>query len=154
MEKRYMQIGEVAERTSLTHRTLRFYEEKGLLDPPTRMEGGFRLYSEEDVRRIEHVLELKQLLGFSLAEIKQMVDAETALTEIREVYRNESDASVKANRLKDGIRVVKAQAALIDQKIEQLQGMRARWQERLGRYRERYGEVMREVETQVPAGTR
>lgn len=154
MEKRYMQIGEVAERTGLTHRTLRFYEEKGLLDPPTRMEGGFRLYSEEDVQRIEHVLQLKRLLGFSLAEIKQMVDAETALNEIREVYRNESDASVKANRLKDGIRVVKAQAALIDQKIEQLQGMRARWQERLERYRERYGEVMREIEPQVPAGTR
>lgn len=154
MEKRYMQIGEVAERTGLTHRTLRFYEEKGLLDPPTRMEGGFRLYSEEDVQRIGHVLELKQLLGFSLAEIKQMVDAETALNEIRAVYRSDSDAGVKAGRLREGIRVVKAQAALIDQKIEQLQGMRARWQERLERYRERYGETMRELETQVPAGTR
>ncbi len=149
-----MQIGEVAERTGLTHRTLRFYEEKGLLDPPSRMEGGFRLYSEEDVQRIEHVLELKQLLGFSLAEIKQMVDAETALGEIRAAYRQESDASAKAERLKEGIRVVKAQATLIDQKIEQLQGMRARWQERLERYRGQYGEAMREVEAQVPARVR
>ena len=45
----YLQIGEVAERTGVTQRTLRFYEEKGLLRPPTRMEGGFRLYSEDDV---------------------------------------------------------------------------------------------------------
>lgn len=154
MDRRYMQIGEVAERTSLTHRTLRFYEEKGLLDPPTRMDGGFRLYSEDDVQRIEHVLQLKLLLGFSLAEIKQMVDAETALGEIREANRQESDAGAKADRLKLGIRVVKEQAALIDQKIEQLQEMRARWQERLQRYRERHGEVMRELESQTPSGVR
>ena len=41
----YLQIGEVAERTGVTQRTLRFYEEKGLLKPPSRLEGGFRLYS-------------------------------------------------------------------------------------------------------------
>ena len=47
----YLQIGEVAERTGVTQRTLRFYEEKGLLKPPSRMDGGFRLYSEADVKR-------------------------------------------------------------------------------------------------------
>jgi hypothetical protein len=41
-----LQIGEVAERTGVTQRTLRFYEEKGLLKPPSRLDGGFRLYSE------------------------------------------------------------------------------------------------------------
>src|SRR5438132_12049129 len=116
MDQRFMQIGEVAERTNLTHRTLRFYEEKGLLDPPSRMEGGFRLYSEQDVERIEHILQLKLLLGFSLAEIKQMVDAENALSEIRAIYHSDTDASVKRERLREGIRVVKTQAALIDQK--------------------------------------
>ena len=48
-QEAYLQIGEVAERTGVTQRTLRFYEEKGLLRPPTRMDGGFRLYSEDDV---------------------------------------------------------------------------------------------------------
>lgn len=145
MDKQFMRIGEVAERTSLTQRTLRFYEEKGLLDPPTRMEGGFRLYSEEDVQRIEHVLQLKHLLGFSLAEIKQMVDAETVLDELKAQYRQEADKGAKVERLKAAIRVIKTQAALIDQKTEQLDQMRNRWQKRLQHYREHYQELMRDL---------
>ena len=69
-----LQIGEVAERTGVTQRTLRFYEERGLLKPPSRMEGGFRLYSEEDVQRVEQIKGLQRLLGLSLAEIKEMVN--------------------------------------------------------------------------------
>jgi len=154
MDKRYMQIGEVAERTGLTQRTLRFYEEKGLLDPPTRMEGGFRLYSEEDVQRIEHILQLKNLLGFSLADIKEMVDAENDLEELKAAVRQESDPSTKLQRIRQAIRVIKGQAALIDQKLEQLEQMRSRWQRRLAHYREHYGELMRDLESQVPAGSR
>ena len=78
-DEAYLQIGEVAERTGVTQRTLRFYEEKGLLRPPTRMDGGFRLYSEEDVKRVEHIRRLQDLLGVALAEIKEMVDAEETL---------------------------------------------------------------------------
>src|SRR5438105_12090673 len=62
----YLQIGEVAERTGVTQRTLRFYEEKGLLKPPSRMEGGFRLYSAEDVQRVERIRQMQNLLGFTL----------------------------------------------------------------------------------------
>lgn len=145
MNKQFMRIGEVAERTSLTQRTLRFYEEKGLLDPPTRMEGGFRLYSEEDVQRIEHVLQLKHLLGFSLAEIKQMVDAETVLDELKAQYRQEANRGAKLERLRAAIRVIKTQAELIDQKTEQLEQMRAKWQRRLERYREHYGELRKDL---------
>ena len=72
-EGAYLQIGEVAERTGVTQRTLRFYEEKGLLKPPSRMEGGFRLYSEEDVQRVAEIRRLQSLLGFSLAEIKEII---------------------------------------------------------------------------------
>jgi len=49
--ERYLQIGEAADRAQLTQRTLRYYEEKGLLKTPTRMDGGFRLYSAEDMER-------------------------------------------------------------------------------------------------------
>src|SRR5688500_20091700 len=48
-----LQIGEVADRTGVTQRTLRFYEERGLLKAPSRMDGGCRLYSENDVARVE-----------------------------------------------------------------------------------------------------
>lgn len=78
-DRDYLQIGEVAELTGLTQRTLRYYEELQLLDPPTRMAGGFRLYSPADVARLQHVVRLKQLLGFSLAEIKEIIATEEDL---------------------------------------------------------------------------
>lgn len=137
----YMQIGEVSERTGLTQRTLRFYEEKGLLDSPSRMEGGFRLYSEDDVQRIEHIVQLKNLLGFSLAEIKLMVDAESELDEIKAVLRQESLVSTKLARAEKALELIEGQAALIDQKIEQLQQLRARWQRRLEHYRTHYRDL-------------
>ncbi|MBI2887326.1 MAG: MerR family transcriptional regulator [Chloroflexi bacterium] len=154
MDRHYMRIGEVAERTGLTQRTLRFYEEKGLLDPPTRMEGGFRLYSEEDFQRIEHILQLKLLLGFSLAEVKQMVDAETVLEELKAQYQQESDRGAKLERVRDAIRVIKGQSAFIDQKLEQLHQMRDRWQRRLEHYREHYHELMRDMDAPQPAARR
>ena len=117
------------------------------------MEGGFRLYSEEDVQRIEHILQLKNLLGFSLADIKEMVDAENELSEIRAVLQQEALVSMKLKRAREALRLIEQQAALIDQKIDQLQQMRAKWQRRLEHYRERYGELVKDSEQQVPAGT-
>ena len=152
-ENSFMQIGEVSERTGLTQRTLRFYEEKGLLDSPSRMDGGFRLYSEDDVQRIEHIVQLKNLLGFSLAEIKEMVDAESVLNEIRAILRQESMVSTKLERAQEALGVIEQQASLIEQKIEQLQQMRAKWQRRLERYRELYGELINDLEKVAP-GTR
>src|SRR5688572_13785690 len=82
-----LQIGEVADRTGVTQRTLRFYEERGLLKPPTRMDGGFRLYSEDDVGRVEQIKRLQNLLGLTLAEIKDMVEAEEVKEELRATFR-------------------------------------------------------------------
>src|SRR5438105_8079316 len=95
----YLQIGEVADRTGVTQRTLRFYEEKGLLKPPTRMEGGFRLYSEEDVRRVERIKQLQRLLNVSLAEIKEMVEAEELKSQIRAEYRRDADVAERREKL-------------------------------------------------------
>src|SRR3990170_4886808 len=105
----YLQIGEVAERTGLTQRTLRFYEEKGLLKPPTRMEGGFRLYSEADIQRIERIKRLQKLLGFALAEIKEMVEAEEVKLQLRAEYRPEAALSQKREQLLRAIDVTERQ---------------------------------------------
>src|ERR687898_680935 len=86
-----LQIGEVADRTGVTQRTLRFYEERGLLKPPSRMDGGFRLYSENDVARVEQIKRLQNLLGLTLAEIKDMVEAEEVRTELKATYRPDLD---------------------------------------------------------------
>ena len=135
-EKRYMQIGEVAESTGLTHRTLRYYEEKGLLPPPSRMEGGFRLYTDEDVQRIRHIRELVGLLGFSLAEIKEMVVAEEILEQLRAERRQGGLSSEeRIAKLRKSIAVAEMQANLVNQKAEQLSQMKTRLELKLARFR-------------------
>lgn len=139
-DKKFMQIGEVAERTGVTQRALRFYEEKGLLKPPQRLDGGFRLYSEEDVQRVELIKKLQTLLGFSLAEIKEMVEAEETKVNLRTRYR-ESSSCERYHRLEKASEVTERQLALIDQKIQQMQDLRSFWEERLARYRECMAEL-------------
>ena len=143
-EKAYMQIGELSERTGVTQRTLRFYEERGLLKPPSRMEGGFRLYTEEDVQRVEQIKQLQKLLGFSLAEIKEMLEAEDMRSLLTAEYRAESNIGQKKEKLKEAIQVTLAQIKSMDQKIEQIAQMRNYWQQKLARYEKLLQELEKE----------
>lgn len=67
-----MQIGQVAERTGLSLRTIRFYEENGLVVPTARSDGGFRLYSENDVARLEVIKRMKPL-GLAVEEMRELL---------------------------------------------------------------------------------
>ena len=73
-----MQIGEVAEQTGLSLRTIRYYEEVGLVTPSARTTGGFRLYSETDVARLRLVRRMKPL-EFSLEEMRRVLGVLDAL---------------------------------------------------------------------------
>lgn len=68
------QIGEVASRVGLSLRTVRYYEEAGLVRPSHRTDGGFRLYGEEQIARLNLVKQMKPL-GFSLQEMRQLLKA-------------------------------------------------------------------------------
>lgn len=131
----HLQIGEVAERTGVTQRTLRFYEEKGLLKPPTRMDGGFRLYSEDDVQRVEQIKRLQKLLGFTLAEIKEMAEAQDTLGEIRAQYRSEAAPAQKREQLQRAMDITERQLGLVRQKVAALTEMQSKLEERLDRCR-------------------
>lgn len=72
-DQRQMQIGEVAERTGLSLRTIRHYEEVGLVIPSARSKGGFRLYTESDVERLMVIRRMKPL-DFSLEEMRDLLD--------------------------------------------------------------------------------
>jgi len=127
VQEGFLQIGEAAVRAKLTQRTLRYYEEKGLLPPPTRMEGGFRLYSPDDMERIERIREMKELLGFSLADIKEMVDAEDVKTQLRAEWRKDADVGEKAAKIGKAREVTIQQIALIDQKMAQMTACGTSW---------------------------
>ena len=130
----YLQIGEVAERTGVTQRTLRFYEEKGLLRAPSRLEGGFRLYSEVDVERVERIRQLQKLLGFSLAEIKEMVEAEEVKDQIRAEYRRDADAAERREKLQRALAMTEHQYDLVRQKVAQLQALQQEYEAKIARY--------------------
>lgn len=134
--ERFLQIGEAAERASLTQRTLRYYEEKGLLSPPTRMEGGFRLYSPEDMERIDRIRQFKELLGFSLAEIKEMLDAEDVRLQIKAGWRKDADSEEKAKQGRLAREATLQQIQLIDQKMEKMASLREQLAERVKKYDE------------------
>jgi len=105
----HMQIGEVAEQTGLSLRTIRYYEEVGLVTPSSRTVGGFRLYTETDVARLRLVKRMKPL-EFSLDEMKDVLhvldDLEAAepnpqhveLITRLEMYRDAAIARVRALR--------------------------------------------------------
>lgn len=71
---RHVHIGEVAELTGLSHRTIRYYEEMGLVTPSARTDGGFRLYDDADIARLLLVRPMKPL-GFSVEEMRALLEA-------------------------------------------------------------------------------
>ena len=140
------QIGEVADRTGVTQRTLRFYEEKGLLRPPERMEGGFRLYSENDVSRIGYIKQLQDLLGFTLSEIKDMVEAEDLLLQMSATRRPDRELPERLQRSEQILGALNKQLEVVDHKVEHLTKLREELRAKLTRVTSRRVEIMAQLE--------
>jgi MerR family copper efflux transcriptional regulator len=75
-----LQIGEVAERVDLSLRSVRFYEESGLLSPEARSSGGFRLYTDVQVERLLLIKRMKPL-GFKVEQMRELLDASDVLSD-------------------------------------------------------------------------
>jgi len=106
----HVQIGDVAERTGLSLRTIRWYEEVGLVPPSARTSGGFRLYTDADIERLELVKRMKPL-DFTLEEMRDLLTTvdqlaaasatsaeRAALSERLAMYRELADERVEALR--------------------------------------------------------
>src|SRR5215472_3218190 len=92
-------IEQVSARTGMTKRTLRYYEEIALLPPTGRTEGNYRRYTRVDIQRLERIKNLRDLLGFSLADIREILQAEEERDQIRAAYRQETEAGAKISHL-------------------------------------------------------
>ncbi len=77
-----LQIGDVADRTGLSLRTIRHYEEVGLLPEPQRSAGGFRLYTQEAIERLLLIKRMKPL-DFTLDEMRDLIDVRDQLASPR-----------------------------------------------------------------------
>ena len=82
-----IRIGQLAERLGVTSRTIRYYEQLGLLKPSSYTKGGERRYTEDDAARLQRIRELQALMGFGLDEIRVILEAEDRLGKLREEYK-------------------------------------------------------------------
>jgi DNA-binding transcriptional MerR regulator len=80
----FHRIGEVAAQAGVTTRTLRYYQELGLLDPAGQSPGGNRRYSDGDVARLLRIIELRSVMGFDLEHIGGILSAEDRLAQLKE----------------------------------------------------------------------
>src|SRR5215212_9564854 len=122
-EERLLRIQEVAAETDLTTRSIRYYEEIGLLKPAGRSEGAYRLYDADDVERLRFIKGLRDDAGFSLAEIGQLLEDETARARIGARFRETADPSERRTLLLEGITRIDRQVETLRTKIARIEAM-------------------------------
>ena len=122
MSERRLRIGELAELTGTTPRTIRYYEEIGLLPASEeREQGKRRLYAESDVERLQELIRLRDLLNLSLDELSQLVAAEAARAEIRREFHETEDADQRRKLLDQAMEHICTQLKLVRGRKQELE---------------------------------
>ena len=138
-----LRIGEVAELTGTTPRTIRYYEEIGLLPVAGGREpGAHRTYAEADVERLTDLLRLKDLLGVSLEELKELVEAEGARAALRREWHGGVEDPVRRRQiLEESLGHIAGQLELVRRRRDEI----AKLEGELVAKRKRVRELLREL---------
>jgi DNA-binding transcriptional MerR regulator len=121
VENRTFRIGEVAEQVGVTTRTIRYYEELGLLGADAeRSKGAHRLYGEADVVRLQGLIRLRDLLGLSLDELVELAEAEEARAALRDQWARDPTDEERAQIVRAAIPLVERQLALVQARQQTL----------------------------------
>ena len=142
-----MRIGEVAAAVGTTSRTIRYYEEIGLLGAATDRESGkHRTYTEQDVERLRDALRLKELLGLSLEELRELMEAEDArAARSDEWHHGQPSPARRATILKEAERHLERQLELVARRRAEVQELESELKAR----RERVRALLRETSQPV-----
>ena len=122
-EPRLLRINEAAAETGLTARTIRYYEELGLLAPVARSGGDYRLYDAGDLERLRFIRGLRDDAGFSLTEISQLLEDETARARIRKEFRATTDLAERRALVLDAMERIDRQVTTLRRKAGRLEAM-------------------------------
>ncbi|WP_088012572.1 MerR family transcriptional regulator [Gottfriedia acidiceleris] len=131
-------IDEVAKECGLTKRSIRYYEEIGLISPPERSEGGFRLYSDSHIERLKKIMNVRDVLGFSLQEVQEYMAISEAFEEFRLQYRENKEKmneDERKNSLLGAEEVLAQQLKMIDEKLKKMNDIRDEMNEMYQRVR-------------------
>lgn len=137
-----LRIGKAAARVGVSRRTLRYYEELGLLTPSERTPGGARRYTEDDVARLAHIRELQELMGFNLDEILEVVRAEDRLATLRAEWLAGRPPQRRAEILAEALEL----NARLRARVQRKQGQLEQMLEQLEAKRRRYHQLRQELE--------
>ncbi|MED3728913.1 MerR family transcriptional regulator [Priestia filamentosa] len=113
-------IDDVAKQSGLTKRTIRYYEQIGLLPSPPRSKGGIRLYSQEHIDFLEKITNAKEVMGFSLQELQQFIKLSDILELRKADYRQVKGTSEQKEKLRKVVNTVEEQLELLVQKKENI----------------------------------
>lgn len=145
-QERSYRIGEVAEQVGVTTRTIRYYEELGLLGAgAARTKGAHRLYSEGDIVRLEELIRLRDLLGLSLEELVALAEAEEARAGLRNQWAESATDTERARIVEAAIPLVERQLELVRARQQTLSEFADQLSEKLRRLRKRQAELARRV---------
>jgi DNA-binding transcriptional MerR regulator len=127
-----VRIGEIASAVGTTPRTIRYYEEIGLMPGAAgRASGTHRTYTEGDVEQLREVLRLKDLLGVSLEELRELVEDQEARDLLREEFLAPGTSESRRRRILGELdQVVKRQLELVHRRRGQLDQLEAELRER------------------------
>ncbi|PEL09402.1 MerR family transcriptional regulator [Bacillus sp. AFS017336] len=131
-------IDEVAKECNLTKRSIRYYEEIGLIPPPERSEGGFRLYSDEHIERLKKIMNVRDVLGFSLQEVQEYMAINEAFEEFRLQYRENKEKmneDERKQKLLGAEEILAQQLNMIDEKLKKMNDIRSEMNEMYQRVR-------------------
>lgn len=120
---RLLRIQEVAAATGLTPRSIRYYEEMGLLRPAARSSGDYRLYDASDIERLRFIRDLRDDAGFSLAEIGILLEDEDVRIRDRGRFAATADTAEKRAIVRDLIARMDRQVATLEEKAGRLRAM-------------------------------
>jgi DNA-binding transcriptional MerR regulator len=137
-------IGEVAERVGVTPRTIRYYEERGLLGSETgREKGAHRTYAEADVARLQELIRLRDLLGLTLEELVELAEAQEARAALRDRWEEDPSHEERLRIVEEAIPHVERQLALVRSRQATLEEFARDLETKLGRLRRRRRELGR-----------
>jgi DNA-binding transcriptional MerR regulator len=137
-----LRIGETAELSGVTPRTIRYYEELGLLPRGDRAQGKHRIYTENDVERLREVTRLRDLLGLSLDELRSMITAEDVRAEVRQRFHETDSREERLALLDRTMPHLETQLALVRRRLTELQELEAELVERRKRVQRRRRELL------------
>jgi DNA-binding transcriptional MerR regulator len=141
--ERGLRIGEVAEQVGVTTRTIRYYEELGLLGGADRSKGAHRYYADADVARLRELIRLRDLLGLSLDALVALAEAEEARAALRDQWHGDPTDEERVAILERAIELAERQLELVDARRRTIDEFAGELTEKLDSLRSRLDELTR-----------